>query len=260
MPQNACYPPRGTIVRDREAFKMAKRTAFPPVFWVANGIEVLERFAYYGIYFGFGIYMASKGFDRSQLGIVQSLFLFVSYCIPVFSGTLADRYGFKKMLIVACLAYLPAVLLLQVAHSLTQIKFTMLSIALAAGIFKPLISGTVRLTSDSTNKTLGFGIFYAMVNIGGTFGPIVAGHLRAISWNLAFYSAAAAVGVMLLVTIFFYKEPQTAAGRRDARAEVPRDGQHASGLQVCDLPDSVRGSLLAAVLGLLQHRRGVYRQ
>jgi POT family proton-dependent oligopeptide transporter len=189
---------------------MAKRTPFPRVFWVANFIEILERFAYYGIYFGFGIYMASKGFDRGQLGIVQSLFLFVSYCIPVFSGTFADRFGFKKMLIVSYIAYLPAVLLLQVSDSLTEIKFTMLSIALAAGIFKPLISGTVRVTSDATNKTLGFGIFYAMVNIGGTFGPIVAGHLRAISWDLAFYSAAVAVVVMLLITIFFYKEPPRA--------------------------------------------------
>jgi len=186
---------------------MTKRTPFPPVFWVSNVIEILERFAYYGIYFGFGIYMEHLGFKRSELGIVQSLFLFVSYCVPVFSGTFADRFGFKKLLIVACLAYLPSVWLLQIAHSLTAIKFTMLSIAFAAGIFKPLISGTVRLTSDSTNKTLGFGIFYAMVNIGGTFGPIVAGHLRAISWNLAFYSATAAVGLMLLVTIFFYKEP-----------------------------------------------------
>ena len=186
---------------------MEKRTPFPRVFWVANIIEVLERFAYYGIYFGFGIYMTSKGFTRGDLGVVQSLFLFVSYCIPVFSGTFADRFGFKKMLIVSYLAYLPAILLLQVANSLTEIKFTMLSIALAAGIFKPLISGTVRVTSDATNKTLGFGIFYAMVNIGGTFGPIVAGHLRAISWDLAFYSAAIAVVVMLLVTIFFYKEP-----------------------------------------------------
>jgi dipeptide/tripeptide permease len=185
----------------------SKRTPFPRVFWVANFIEILERFAYYGIYFGFGIYMEHLGFKRGDLGVVQSLFLFVSYCIPVFSGTFADRFGFKKLLIVSCLAYLPAILLLQVAHSLTEIKLTMLSIALAAGIFKPLISGTVRLTSDSTNKTLGFGIFYAMVNIGGTFGPIVAGHLRAISWDLAFYSAAAAIGVMLLITIFFYKEP-----------------------------------------------------
>ena len=62
----------------------------------------------------------------------------------------------------------------------------MLSIGLAAGIFKPLISSTVRAVTDGTNKTLGFGIFYAMVNIGATFGPIVAGKLRAISWKYAF--------------------------------------------------------------------------
>jgi dipeptide/tripeptide permease len=186
---------------------MKKRTPFPPVFWVANGIEVLERFAYYGIYFGFGIYMEHLGYSRGQLGIVQSIFLFISYSIPVISGTFADRYGFKKVLIVSYLAYLPSVLLLLATKSFSGIALTMLSIGLAAGIFKPLISGTVRATSDATNKTLGFGIFYAMVNIGGSFGPIVAGHLRAISWSYAFVAAAIAVVAMLLITIFFYKEP-----------------------------------------------------
>ena len=42
---------------------MASRAPFPRVFWVANSIEILERFAYYGIYFGFGIYMASLGYE-----------------------------------------------------------------------------------------------------------------------------------------------------------------------------------------------------
>ena len=74
---------------------MNERTPFPPVFWVANTIEVLERFAYYGIYFGFGIYMEHLGFTRGQLGIVQSIFLLISYTIPVISGTFADRYGFR---------------------------------------------------------------------------------------------------------------------------------------------------------------------
>jgi dipeptide/tripeptide permease len=187
---------------------MEKRTAFPGVFWVANSVEVLERFAYYGIYMGFGIYMASLGYTQAQLGIVQSLFLMFSYVTPVISGTLADRYGFKKILIISYLAYLPSILLLILTKSFSGIALTMLSIALAAGIFKPLISGTVRAVTDKTNKTLGFGIFYAMVNVGASFGPIVAGKLRAISWNHAFVAAAIAIGVMLLITIFFYKEPK----------------------------------------------------
>jgi dipeptide/tripeptide permease len=187
---------------------MEQRTAFPPVFWVANSIEVMERFAYYGIYFGFGIYMASLGYSRAQLGIVQSIFLLLSYGIPVISGTFADRYGFKKVLIISYLAYLPAILLLIYTKSFSGIVLTMLSIGLAAGIFKPLVAATVRAVTDKSNKTLGFGIFYAMVNVGGSFGPIVLGKLRAISWDYAFMAAAASVMLMLLVTIFFYKEPE----------------------------------------------------
>jgi MFS family permease len=193
--------------RERIGASVSTRTTFPPVFWAANTIEVLERFAYYGIYFGFGIYMESLGYSRGELGIVQSLFLLVSYTIPVISGTFADRYGFKKVLIASYLAYLPAILLLVLTRSFSGIALTMLSIGLAAGIFKPLVAGTVRAVTDQSNKTLGFGIFYAMVNIGGSFGPLVAGKLRAISWNHAFYAAAGAIVVMLFFTIFFYKEP-----------------------------------------------------
>ncbi len=187
---------------------MKERSGFPTVFWVANTVEVLERFAYYGIYMGFGIYMEYLGYTQAQLGIVQSIFLLFSYVIPVISGTLADRYGFKKILIISYLAYLPSILLLILTKSFSGIALTMLSIGLAAGIFKPLISGTVRAVTDKTNKTLGFGIFYAMVNIGASFGPIVAGKLRAISWNHAFIAAAIAIGAMLLITILFYKEPK----------------------------------------------------
>ena len=125
---------------------MSKRTAFPGVFWVANFIEILERFAYYGIYFSFGIYMASLGYTTAQLGIVQSIFLMLSYGIPVISGSFADRYGFKKVLIVSYLAYLPSILLLILTRSFSGIALTMLSIGLAAGIFKPLIAGTIRAT------------------------------------------------------------------------------------------------------------------
>jgi POT family proton-dependent oligopeptide transporter len=189
---------------------IGERTSFPRVFWTANTIEVLERFAYYGIYFGFGIYMASLGFSRAQLGIVQSIFLFMSYGIPVISGTFADKYGFKKILIVSYLAYLPSILLLLLTKTFSGIVLTMLSIGLAAGIFKPLIAGTVRAVTDKTNKTRGFGIFYQMVNVGGSFGPIVAGKLRVISWSSAHLSAAICIGLMLIITIFFYKEPERA--------------------------------------------------
>jgi len=218
---------------------MARRSAFPNVFWIANLIEVLERFAYYGIYFGFGIYMTHLGFSRDDLGIVQSLFLTLSYSVPIVAGTFADRFGFKKVLIVSYLAYLPSILMLLYTQTFSGIVLTMLSIGLAAGIFKPLVSGTVRATTDGTNKTLGFGIYYAMVNVGGSFGPIVAGRLRAISWNHAFVAAAVSIGVMLVITILFYKEP-------------PRQSEGATlGRKFRDLKEALSDGRFAAFLVIL---------
>ncbi|MCH7724260.1 MAG: MFS transporter [Bacteroidetes bacterium] len=186
---------------------MKNRTSFPKVFWVANTIEIIERFAYYGIYMGFGIYLQQLGYSKGDLGIIQSIFLALSYLIPLFSGTFADKYGFKKVLIISYLVYLPTILLLIFTKTFSGIAITMLSIGFAAGIFKPLISGTVRVVTDKTNKTLGFGIFYLMVNVGASFGPIVMGKLRAISWDYVFITAAAAVGFMFIITLIFYKEP-----------------------------------------------------
>ncbi len=186
---------------------MESRSSFPRVFWISNSLEILERFAYYGIFFSFGIYLEHLGFSRGDLGIIQSIFLSLSYLTPLFSGTLADKIGFKKVFLISYAAYLPTILLLIFTRSFSGIALTMLSIGFAAGIFKPLVSATIRAVTDSTNKTLGYGIFYAMVNVGGTIGPIVAGNLRTISWNYAFYTEAAAIGVMFLITLFFYKEP-----------------------------------------------------
>jgi dipeptide/tripeptide permease len=47
-----------------------------------------------------------------------------------------------------------------------------------------------------------------MVNIGASFGPIIMGKLRGLSWDYVFYTAALAVGVMFIVTVFLYKEPK----------------------------------------------------
>ncbi len=219
-----------------------KRTSFPRVFWVANTIEILERFAYYGIYMGFGIYMTHLGYSKAQLGAVQSIFLLLSYLVPMFSGTFADRYGFKKMLLFSYLAYLPAILLLLITKSFNGIILTMLSIGFAAGVFKPLVSGTIRAVTSKDNKTLGFGIFYAMVNIGGTLGPLVAGHLRAISWDYAFIAAAISICVMFVITLIFYKEPP-----RDVQGETLGKKFRDMGIALSD----GKFSLFLVIIGLM---------
>ncbi len=202
------------------------RSKFPPLFWIGNLIEVLERFAYYGLYMGFSIYVTKAvtdgglGWSKDQLGGVQTIFLLLSYSIPLVSGILADRYGFKRMLFVSYFLYLPGFALLLVAREYFAVVLVMALIASAAGVFKPLIVGTVRLTSDETNRTLGFGIFYLMVNVGAFFGPMIAGSLRTIHWNYAFMASAAATIAMIVVTFFFYRDPIDPKAKTGERPEL----------------------------------------
>jgi len=187
---------------------MGHRTPFPGIFWIANTIEVLERYVYYGFYFGFGIYLTSLGFSKTDLGNLQFILLLFTYGLTIFTGFLGDRYGFKKMLLVSYVLYLPPFILLMFIKDLVGIALILVLLSTAAALFKPLPAGTVRLTTDKTNKTIGFGIFYAMVNVGGTLGPIVLASLRVISWALAYSAAAAGVVLMFLVTLIFYREPE----------------------------------------------------
>jgi len=174
------------------------------------------------------------GFKESQLGPIQSIFLTLTYLVPIFSGTFADKYGFKKILIISYLAYLPSVLLLLYTKSLSGIALTMLCIGFAAGIFKPLIAGTIRAVTDKTNKTVGFGIFYQMINVGATFGPLISGYLRAISWHHAFIASAISVGLMLTITLIFYKEPP-----RDIQGETLGKKFRDIGIALSDIKFSV---------------------
>ncbi len=223
------------------------RTAFPRVFWVGNIIEILERFAYYGLYMGFQIYATTSILDGglqwsdSRLGVVQSVFLFLSYSVPLISGVLADRYGFKKMLMWSYVLYLPGFFMLSLTRDFTLVLAVMALIAVAAGLFKPLIAGTVRLTTDHTNRTLGFGIFYLMVNVGAFFGPLIAGALRTESWNYAFYAASASVLLMILVTAVFYKNPIEPAKVEGRRPPLTKDLAEM-------LPFLRQGKLLAFIL------------
>ena len=199
----------------------AQRTPFPRLFWIGNIIEVLERLAYYGLYMGFQVYvttaLAAGGLDwsKSQLGVVQTLFLVLSYGVPLVSGILADRYGFKRMLLLSFLLYLPGFLFLMVTRQFLLVVLIMALIGIAAGVFKPLIAGTVRLTTDQSSRTLGFGIFYQMVNVGAFFGPLVAGALRTISWNYAFLMSAAAVVMMIFTTLLAYRDPIEPSSKRE---------------------------------------------
>ena len=79
-------------------------TGFAVPFWVANGTELFERLAYYGLSAVLAIYLHEQlRFSDEQTGLLQGVFGFVVWFLPIFGGALADRLGFRRIL---SLAYL----------------------------------------------------------------------------------------------------------------------------------------------------------
>ena len=197
---------------------------FPRTFWVANTMEIFERMAWYGFFAVSSLYITGPisegalGFTSETRGDLQAIVMFILYLLPVFTGALGDRYGYKKTFFVAYLIMTPAYFLLGQFHSLGGFFVIFLMVALGAAIFKPVVVGTVARATDDDTRSLGFGIFYMMVNIGGFVGPVVAGMVRAVAWKWVFVMSAIWIGCNFLWLIFLYKEPTSESGSKEARS------------------------------------------
>ncbi len=203
------------------------REGFQRAFWVANITELFERLAYYGQQAVLAIYLHEQlHLSVEQTGRLLGFFGFVVWFLPILGGTLADRFGFKRSLafayLVLSLGYfllgsLSASWMAPVRNSfpLYWLVFVVLMIpALGPSIVKPVVVGTTARASSENVRSLGYSIYYTLVNVGGTLGPLVAFIVRrSIGIENVFRVCALSVFLMFFGTLLFYREP-TLSGER----------------------------------------------
>ncbi len=191
----------------------AQRSSFPGFFWVANTMEIFERMAWYGFFTVSSLYITGAvaegglGFTSEQRGTLQGIITFILYLLPVLTGALADRFGYKKTFLLAYAVMVPAYLLLGQLKTYETFFFAFLLVAFGAALFKPVVVGSVARATNSTNSSLGFGIFYMMVNVGGLVGAILAGILRSWSWHFVFLASALWIALNFIWVTTLYREP-----------------------------------------------------
>jgi len=205
---------------------MSKLRGFTRNFWIANVIELFERFAYYGSKAILAVFVADQvGLGPEKAGwLVGSLFNGLLYFLPVLAGTVVDRYGFKKSLL-ACFAIFSVGYLMiglggmpagkPLVDALGAEGYMILSLlvtAIGGSLIKPSIVGTVARTTDSETKGLGYSIYYTLVNLGGAIGPILALQVRenlGISYVLVMSSLTSLA--LVVATLVFFSEPDRPA-------------------------------------------------
>jgi POT family proton-dependent oligopeptide transporter len=200
----------------------AKLSGYSRTFWVANTLELFERFAYYGSKAILAVYIAEQVGLGSQTAtfLAGSVFNTLLYLLPPLAGTIVDRYGFKRSLM-ACFGifsigyFLIGFAGLPFGQPIVQtvgVKAWMLMAlvitAIGGSLIKPSIVGTVARTTNEQTKALGYSIYYTLVNIGGAIGPVIALAVRenvGISYVLVLSSVTSLV--LFISTALFYREP-----------------------------------------------------
>ena len=200
------------------------RTGFERPFWVANITEIFERLSYYGAFASLALYLQEKlNFSTEQTGTLTGIFGGMVWFLAIFGGAAADRLGFRRALSIAYLILAVAYFLIGSigASWLAPVRnavplglfvgFILILPALGVSLVKPCVVGTTARASKENVRSIGYSIYYTMVNIGGALGPYFASWAhRHLGVENVYRVAALSVFLMFFVVLFFFREPRKA--------------------------------------------------
>ena len=198
------------------------------VFWICGGMEMVERLAYYGVKAVAALYATDAvsegglGIAMGEFGVILMIWALIQSILPVFTGGLSDRYGYKETIFISTVVKIMGYLTMAFFPSFWGFMGGAVLLATGTAIFKPGIQGTLVKATSRENSSMAWGIFYQTVNIGGFMGPLLAGAMRKLAWSNVFFACAAIICLNFLL-LLTYKEPDK--DERLARAARIKGGE-----------------------------------
>ncbi len=195
---------------------------FERAFWVANISELFERLSYYAAFAVLARYLhESLNFPTERAAGLSGLFGGLVWFLAIFGGAVADRLGFRRALSLAYLILAAAYFLMgslgaswlapvrNVVPLFGLVAFVLMLPALGVSMVKPCVVGTTARASSDNVRSLGYSIYYTLVNIGGFFGPLMASRVKQhLSAENVFRASAVSVLLMFFAVLLFFREPR----------------------------------------------------
>ncbi|MBX3394031.1 MAG: MFS transporter [Phycisphaerae bacterium] len=208
---------------DSEPPRQATR-GFPFNFWLLNTIEAGERLAFYLVWPILMIYIAQAddpgGLHRSQAdkGTLIFWFSLVQIILPIISGGYADRYGFKLSLMVSMLISTSGYAIMGMEHTFAAAFWGMMLVGVGAAFFKPAIQGALSQLLTREQSSIGWGIFYWVVNIGAMIGhwisPIILlSPTTPGTYQRLFFIAAGCCAFNLIALLIVFRDVPSGASK-----------------------------------------------
>ena len=198
------------------------RGGFERSFWVANISELFERLSYYAAFASLTRYLhETLNFPTERAADLSGLFGGLVWFLAIFGGAIADRLGFRRALSLAYLILAVSYFLLgsigaswlapvrNAVPLVVLVTIVLMLPALGVALVKPCVVGTTARASNENVRSIGYSIYYTLVNIGGALGPFVASWVhRNLSVENVFRASSLSVFVMFFAVLLFFREPQ----------------------------------------------------
>ena len=139
----------------------ARLKDFPFVYWMSVMFEFFERGAYYGMMSVLSVYLTEQlGFTKGSVGLIKGTIQPLLYFLPILTGAIADRLGYRRTLMVAFSLLGLGYFLTSQTTGYLAVYASLVIVGLGAGTFKPVIAGMIAKVTDERTSSMGFGIFY----------------------------------------------------------------------------------------------------
>lgn len=230
--------------------EQTKKQGWLAPFFELNFIEMMERLAYNSVRVVAPIYIMQADnvgglhLTAAAKGTLYAWWAVVQCFLPIITGGFADRYGYKKMMVISVATMSIGYLLMAFLRDLSSLDAFAAALgfdgvngnylgflagitvfATGSALFKPGIQGALSHTLPKEKSSLGWGVFYWVVNIGALIGhyiPVVflseafmsdaLGVANSVArWRLVFIISAAMILVNFLPLLFFKDTPSGAS-------------------------------------------------
>ncbi len=222
----------------------SKKRVFGRTFWTLNTIEMWERLAFYNLRVMAPIYIMQADnpgglhLTAAEKGTIYAWWAAFQSILPIFTGGFADRFGYKRTLACSISLMMTGYILIAFMRDLGWLSnywaffIGIMTLATGTAFFKPSIQGSLAQNLTKENSSVGWGIFYWVVNVGAFVGHYLPSILLTMSvalpgllhaqanskeaWRNLFLASAVFTSFNLLLLLTFKDVPSGASKTESA--------------------------------------------
>ena len=154
-----------------------------------------------------GVFGSELGFDKTQVGLVFSLFAYPYLLFQIVGGWFADRFGPRWTLTICCIVWAAATVLTGLATGLYSMVFARLLLGLGEGATLPIATRAMADWLPGGKSGWAQGITHAAARFGNAATPpLIAFLIIYVSWRGSFIITGIVSAVWAFVWFWYYRD------------------------------------------------------